>query len=164
MADPGPSESKKPIVTEKSEVETKPTQPLKPIITSHFLNIYETATVLFNAVELVSRAFGGTLFGEKINNVDIRLEAIRLLKERKLPFIIEREIIPGDPTTREQIDVRELMLNEAYLDEVSRFIYQNSVNISDLREEDLSALLENFTSLQEQQYAKELTGDVSEED
>jgi len=135
-------------------------------LTAPFLTIYEMAAVLSRAAELISRTISGKIFGEEIKHGDSRVEAVRLLKERKLPFVVQRQLIPNDPSTIETIPIKELAINQEYLDEVVTFLIQNSLPITNIKVEDLAGDLESFNRAQEQVFTKELMdpGTVSDED
>jgi len=126
-------------------------------ISPPILSIYELAKVVSIVTEAVSRTQDGKLFGNLLTGDHPIIEAIRLIKERKIPFVISRVLLPEDPETVEFIDLQQMSVNDAYLDEMALYIKTNTIDTKLPAAEELSDLIDVFSHAQELVVASELT-------
>ena len=71
--------------------------------------------------------------------------------------MISRVLLPEDPETVEFIDLQQMSVNDAYLDEMALYIKTNTIDTKLPAAEELSDLIDVFSHAQELVVASELT-------
>jgi hypothetical protein len=99
----------------------------KETMSSPYVGHYELAGVAFTTTNLIAASPEGTIFGQKIKYVDPICSFLDLLLDRKLPMIVKREIIPGNPDTVEPVDIRTCLFDDNFFRGCLEFKRSNSV-------------------------------------
>lgn len=96
-------------------------------ISPYVMKIIELGLPVCILANLLSAASTTTIMGEDTVYTDPSSEAFRRILEKKAPLVIEREIIPGNPDTKETFDLKDLLLDDAFLECSLRFRLDNTL-------------------------------------
>lgn len=80
-----------------------------------FVGSYELANVAYKVTNLIASTPGNSIFGQPFTSPDPVITFFKLMLERKVPAVLRREIIPGDPDTVECVDIRQVLCDEEIL-------------------------------------------------
>ena len=86
---------------------------------------------------LLASSSSTSMLGEKFEYTDAICEAWRRILERKAPLIVEREVIPGNPDSKETFNLNDLLLDRDYLQACLDFRLDNALLTSPLETEQL---------------------------
>lgn len=90
---------------------------------SKVMDIYEMTSILSQLAGHVSK---GNMFNHKSDTIDPIVRAIEIFIECKnLPFVVKREIIPGDSRTVQHIPMNSLIYDRKYLIGMLEYLKRN---------------------------------------
>jgi hypothetical protein len=105
------------------------------------MGILETSRVLATLTDLLSAASSTVVLGEVSTEQDPICEALRRLIDGKLPLVLQREIVPGNPLTVETFNVNSMIMDRDYAGAILDFRKDTAIPESGMNYQDIISRL-----------------------
>ena len=105
----------------------------------------EMANVLHTVTNLIAFSSSDNVLGEANEYIDPICETLRRVKAHSVPVLIERTAVPGMPSTKESIPLRDMIIDDGSISDLLNFLIDNKHLVTKQNYTSITAQLNAWT-------------------